>query len=430
MQVHIKTYGCTLNQADSDLMKWVLESDGIAMASQEESDVVVVNTCTVKTPTAQKILHAIERLESSGKRVVVTGCMASANQALIESRAPKASIVTTSNISSITRAVLEAANGRKTVINGHYRKDKLVMFDHDGAVIAKVPVSEGCLSSCGFCETKFARGPLNSFSEDLIVNAVSISARRGAKEIQLTSQDMGAYGIDRKTDIARLMGRLSAIDGDFKIRVGMLNPEHLGRYLDGLINAMQSDRFYKFIHLPVQSGSNRVLQAMKRMYTIEQFDEYAARLRDGVPGITIETDIIVGYPTETWQDFGETLDFVERTKPNVVNMCRFWARPHAPASKLPRLPDSVITERSSALARVVRRTQQRLNDTFVGKELNVLVTEEEERSFNARTDNYKKVIIKKGASNASLGLRVKARIDLASCNVLYGIPVQTLTAVV
>jgi MiaB/RimO family radical SAM methylthiotransferase len=226
------------------------------------------------------------------------------------------------------------------------------------------------------------------------------------------------------------MGRLSAIDGDFKIRVGMLNPEHLGRYLDGLINAMQSDRFYKFIHLPVQSGSNRVLQAMKRMYTIEQFDEYAARLRDGVPGITIETDIIVGYPTETWQDFGETLDFVERTKPNVVNMCRFWARPHAPASKLPRLPDSVITERSSALARVVRRTQQRLNDTFVGKELNVLVTEEEERSFNARADNYKKVIIKKGASNASLGLRVKARIDLASCNVLYGIPVQTLPAVI
>ena len=176
MPVHIKTYGCTLNQADSELMAGLLTDSGVSLASENRSEVVVVNTCTVKTPTQQKILHKIKELESKGKNVVVTGCLASANQALIEKYAPKASIVTTSNIGSITRAVQETILGKKVVINSYSRQDKLALFNGNDSVIAKVPISEGCLSSCSFCETKSARGPLNSFSEDLIVNAVAMSA--------------------------------------------------------------------------------------------------------------------------------------------------------------------------------------------------------------------------------------------------------------
>jgi threonylcarbamoyladenosine tRNA methylthiotransferase CDKAL1 len=371
----------------------------------------------VKTPTQQKILHVLEKLEKQKKKVIVTGCMASANQDLIEKYAPNASIVTTNNIGKIAYAV---NSDERVVFDAYDRVDKLTLFNAQSSVVAKVPVSEGCLSNCNFCETKFARGPLNSFSEDRIINAVAFSVGRGAKEIQLTSQDMGAYGLDRKTNIARLMQRLSGIGGDFKIRVGMLNPEHLGRYMDEFAAALKNDRFYKFVHLPVQSGSNRVLGDMKRRYTIEQFNERVDYLRDNVPGITIETDIIVGYPTERDEDFEMTLDFVRETKPDVVNRCKFWARPHAAASRLKQLPNEVITQRGIELTRVVRRVQKGLNDRCVGRVLDVTITEKEDGSLNARADNYKKVIIKNSASNLSLGMRVPVRIETASSNVLYG----------
>ncbi len=432
MRVYIKTYGCTLNQADSDLMANLLKESGASVVDSEAAaDTVVVNTCTVKTPTEQKILNVIGKLEKSGKRIVVAGCMAGANQDLIEKYAPGASILTTSNVDKIAESVSQAASGGRTVFNDYNRADKLILFrnTHKDAfgdsVIAKVPVSEGCLSSCRFCETKFARGPLNSFSEELIVNAVALSVRRGAKEIQLTSQDMGAYGLDRKTDIAALMEKLAGIEGDFKIRVGMLNPEHLGKYLDRFIEALKSDRFYKFAHLPVQSGSNKVLREMKRMYTIEQFDEYVARLRAEIPRITIETDVIVGYPTETEEDFEQTLGFIRRIRPEVVNRCKFWSRPHAAASSLEQLPNRTIEARSASFTRTVRQVQQNNNDAFVGQTFNVIITEKEERSLNARADNYKKVIIKKGASNAPLGSRVRVKIGSASSNVLYGMPIET-----
>ncbi|MCL5430113.1 MAG: tRNA (N(6)-L-threonylcarbamoyladenosine(37)-C(2))-methylthiotransferase [Candidatus Marsarchaeota archaeon] len=403
----------------------VLNEAGISIAKSEgEADVIVVNTCTVKTPTEQKILNAIEKLEKKGKKIVVSGCMASANQDLIERHAGHASIITTSNIDMIDEAVLDAYDGKRVIFDDYVRKDKLSLFRDSDSIIAKVPVSEGCLSNCGFCGTKFSRGPLNSFSEDLVVNAVAISARRGAREIQLTSQDIGAYGLDRRTNIAMLMDRLAKIEGDFKIRIGMLNPEHLGKYLEGFINALQSDRFYKFVHIPVQSGSDKVLNEMKRAYSIEQFDDHVAKIRDVIPDATIETDVIVGYPTETEEDFEKTLEFIKRTKPNVVNMCKFWARPHTAASKLTQLPNSVITKRSARFARVVRQTQQSINDAFVGNVLTALVTEMDERSFAARADNYKKIIIKRGASNVSLGSTVNVRIGSASCNVLYGIPIE------
>ncbi len=425
MQVHIKTYGCTLNQADSELMEGVLSDDGIGVSSEQDSDVVVVNTCTVKTPTQQKILHKIGELDKKGKKIVVTGCMASANQVLIEKYAPKVSIVTTSNIDSITEAVREAALGNRVVINSYNRQDKLALFSPQESVVAKIPISEGCTSSCGFCETKFARGPLNSFSEDLVVNAIAMSARRGAREVQLTSQDTGAYGLDKKTNIAKLMKRLSALEGDFRVRVGMLNPEHLPEYLEEFLSALQSDRFYRFVHLPVQSGSNNVLKSMKRMYTIEQFNAYVDALRQKIPDITIETDIIVGFPKETDEEFQETLDFVSKTRPNVVNMCRFWARPHAGASKMEQLSANLIAERSAELGRAVRKVQKDLNDAFVGREFDVLVTEREEKSMNCRTDSYKKVIIRERDANENvfIGNKIRVRIESASCNVLYGRPI-------
>jgi tRNA A37 methylthiotransferase MiaB len=217
-------------------MRSILNANGIKTTEKmEDADVVIVNTCTVKKPTEQKILYLLDRLEYKKIKTVVAGCMASANTDLIKRHAPNASIISTSNIDMITEAVMSAYSGKNFIAESYKKADKLQNFIAGNEIIAKIPVSEGCLSTCTFCETKFARGPLNSFSEELILKAIERSVKNGAKEIQLTSQDMGAYGLDRKTNVAMLMHKISEMDGDFKVRIGMLNPDHMHKYINELI---------------------------------------------------------------------------------------------------------------------------------------------------------------------------------------------------
>ena len=420
MRAYIKTYGCTLNQADSEIISSVMERDGIKVTDRDDdADVVIVNTCTVKKATAQKILYSLNNLDNAGRRVIVTGCMAGANQDLIERYAPNASIVTAPNADRIADVALDVVNGKRRVLNKYRKSERLALLEPSKSIIAKIGVNDGCTSSCSFCETKFARGPLNSFSEELTLNAIRNSVKNGAEEVQLTSQDMGAYGIDRKTNIVELMAKIAEIDGDFRVRVGMLNPEHLDRYFDGLVEQLKNaGRFYSFLHLPVQSGSNKVLGEMKRDCRIEEFDTYVKELREHIPEITIETDIIVGFPTETDSDFEKTAEFIKRTKPDVTNISRFGARPHAPASRLEQHESETVNPRSVKLSRIVRSVQHELNDRFIGKRLNLIITESNERSFNGRTQGYKQVVLPKN-DGIRIGSIMDALIKSASANVLY-----------
>ncbi len=421
MKIYIKTYGCTLNQADSNVIESVLKRDGVAIVSKEsDADVIVVNTCTVKKATSQRILYKLNKLDKSGRRLAVTGCMAGANKDLIEKYAPNASIITMPNVERISEIASDVQAGKRNVIDTYQKIDRLSLLEPDNSIIAKIPVSDGCTSSCNFCETKFARGRLNSFPQETILRAIESSVRRGAREIQLTSQDMGAYGTDRNTNIARLMELISMIDGDFKVRIGMLNPDHLHKYFDAFADAMMNDKFYKFVHIPVQSGSNSVISAMRRSCTIEQFDQYAAELRRLIPDITIETDMIVGFPTETDSDFNDTVDFIKRTKPDVTNISKFAARPHAPASSMRQNAIETINERSNALSRAVRSVQHEINDRFIGKKLDVIITESNDKSFNGRNMNYKQVVVaRRPGVEMQIGSTHNLLINSASANVLY-----------
>ena len=421
MRVCIKTYGCTLNQADSGIMKSMLEENGVTMTDRmEDADVAVVNTCTVKSITAQKILYQLGKMQKAGKKTVVAGCMVSANRGMIERYAPSASMVDTSNVGRIAEVVEHLQNGRRMVVEGYAKVDKIVLFKANCGIIAKIPINEGCTSNCSFCETKFARGPLNSFSEERILDAVAQSAMMGAKEIQLTSQDVGAYGIDSGTDIATLMGRIAQLKGDFKVRVGMINPEHLHRCFDGFAKELKGEKFYRFAHIPVQSGSNKVLADMGRKGTVEEFDGYVKELRKKVPGVTIETDLIAGFPTESEDHFKETVDFVRRTRPEVTNISRFGARPHARASKMRQQSTETINRRSVALSRAVRQVQHEINDKFIGKRFDVIVTESNEKSLNGRNGSYRQVVIgRNDAKGIVIGERVDALVNAASANVFY-----------
>ena len=341
-KVVIETYGCTLNQADSRIMGNLLKKNGYEVEYGrylKDADYIIINTCTVKTPTENKILYRLSKLRNLGKKLIVAGCLVSADKEKVVKLVPEASILTTSNVQDIVDVIESIKIGRNVIDDKYKRSEKLAYGIDNDSIIARIPISEGCLSNCTFCETKFARGPLNSFSEELILKAVENAVSNGAKEIELTSQDVGAYGLDRKTNIAELLQKVSDLDGEFMIRVGMLNPEHLHRYFDSLIEAYKSKKVYKFFHLPVQSGSDKILKDMGRRYTVDEFKSYVNEIRKKLSA-TIATDVIVGYPTESEEDFEKSIELLGEIKPEVVNISKFGARPHAPASKLKQLDEA------------------------------------------------------------------------------------------
>ena len=214
------------------------------------------------------------------------------------------------------------------------------------STIEIVPISQGCLSYCSFCKTKHARGNLFSYSEKDIVRHISNAVKNGAKEIWLTSQDSSAYGLDISTNLARLLKRIVSIPRDFKLRVGMANPDYFKLFLDDFIEVLKNEKIFKFVHIPVQSGNNQVLKDMKRNYTVEDYKQIIDKIKKEIPSVTISTDIICGFPTETKEQFNDTLNLVKEIKPDIINIPRFWPRPGTVAARLKQIDGGEIKRRT------------------------------------------------------------------------------------
>jgi MiaB-like tRNA modifying enzyme len=413
--VFLETYGCTLNQSDSDVIRNILETHGYSIAQDESSaDVVIINTCTVKGATENKIITRIESLVKRKKPVVIAGCM-SANEKLIKRIAPSAPIVGTISISHIADAVRDALNGVGAIYKS--REDKAMIFRPSSAPIMRIPICEGCTSNCYFCQTKIARPFLFSYKPKTIARWVENAIENGAKEIQLTAMDSGVYGIDLGTNLAELLKNICAIDGEFRVRLGMINPQHAKRLGDDLINALMHEKMYKFLHVPVQTGSEDVCRAMNRQHTVADFVEVVKNAREKISDITIATDIIVGYPTETDEDFEKTIKLIKVVKPDIVNISKFSPREGTVAKKLKQLPTQVIAKRSRELTTLVKEIAREKNKALIGKYYNVLVTEKQ-KNFTGRTMSYKQVVLRN--FKGSLGEFVKVEIEDANHGSLFG----------
>jgi MiaB/RimO family radical SAM methylthiotransferase len=218
-----------------------------------------------------------------------------------------------------------------------------------------------------------ARGRLYSYPEEEIVAAIESALSDGVRQVWLTSQDCAAYGMDRGTSLPRLLRRIGAIPGDFRIRVGMANPDFMKLFVDEFADALADPRFYRFAHIPVQSGSDRVLAEMARDYTAEDFRRICDRLRTRLPGITVATDIIAGFPTETDADFAATLDLLRDTAPPVVNRSRYSPRPGTRAARLTPLPSRTVSQRSRELLESARRINRQQLAAYVGWKGEVVV---------------------------------------------------------
>ncbi len=380
-----------MNQADSDIMRGLI-SKYFELSDVENADVVVINSCGVIEYTERKIIRRMKELKSLGKKIVLAGCLSRISKEAVELAD---SVVSPDNLDKI----VDAINSNSKVLFIERRGiDKAKLHDvkcrlRENA-IAIVSISEGCLGSCSFCATRIARGRLKSFSIDAIVNEVKKAVEMGFKEIQLTSQDTGAYGLDMgEYKLPELLNRISKIDGDFRVRVGMMNPHHAAKILDDLINSFSNDKIYKFIHVPVQSGDNKVLEHMKRNHTVEDFVEVVDRFRKEFDDVMVSTDIIVGYPTESEESFWKSYELIKNVKPDIVNITRFSPRPNTPASKLRDIPGWIKKERSRILTKLCREIGYENNKKFIGKRFRVLITKHGKNgTMLSRTNSYRPVV--------------------------------------
>ncbi len=417
MRVYIETYGCATNQADTDIIRGILRGKYQLVESEVNADVCIINTCGVIDFTERKILRRIKKLKGTGKKVIAAGCLSRISRRKLSEFCD--GLISPDNIHRIDEMVEIVEKGGRAEFLKVQSVDKAEMCRikerKSESAIAIVSISEGCTGKCSYCATKIARGRLRSFSIDSIVREIELAIRSGYREIQLTSQDTGAYGMDRGSSLPELLDRISQIDGEFRVRVGMMNPKHAVEMLDDLLNAFESEKVYKFLHIPVQSGDDRILEDMRRDHTAGDYEAVVREFRKHFDDVVISTDIIVGFPTESQESFWKSYELIERTRPDIVNITRYSPRRGTPAFRLGDLPDWVKKERSRKLTDLTKKVGLENNMRFVGKNARVLITRHGKNgTFLSRMDSYRPVIVERG----EIGNFVDVKIYRAEFNYL------------
>ena len=395
-RVYIEAYGCSANLADSEMVQGLLVRAGHTIIGEPGgADASVVLSCTVKTPTQRKIEKRIRQLHLSGRPLIVAGCMPKAQRDLVVEIAPGASLMGPDNIREVVGVVEAAIEGVSSeALEGGSPDRTCLPRARENPVIHIAPIASGCLGSCTYCIVKRARGELTSFPADAIIDDARSALESGCREIWVTAEDTAAY---RWGDVGLpgLLEGLSGLPGRFFIRVGMMTPNQAMPILDSLIEAYSSDRVFKFVHIPVQAGSDEVLKRMGRRYTVDDYRALAWRFRDELPLVSISTDIICGFPGETEDQFDDSLRLVEETKPNVLNISRFWSRPGTVAASMEgQLHGRVTKERSRRLTELWKEMSMESNLRWVGWEGEAVIDEVgRSGGMVARNIAYKPVVI-------------------------------------
>jgi threonylcarbamoyladenosine tRNA methylthiotransferase CDKAL1 len=388
VKVRVEAYGCTMNQGEGVILEKKLESLGYEVVrSAEDADLVVLNTCTVIRPTEMKMIKRMKEISKQGKHIIVSGCMAAVQPDQIKETVPDALIIPPFEYDSFSPLVTDVFG------NGTFTR----ILEPD-IVTAIVPIAQGCLGSCTYCITRIARGKLRSYSMESIVRNCKESIAQGARELLITAQDTACYGLDQGHNLGELITSISDIPGRFRMRIGMMNPDNLQKVVRHLIPAWESEKVYKFLHLPVQSGSNTVLGAMGRHYTLDDFKLQVTRFRRRFRNLTLSTDVITGFPGETDKDHRMSVGLIEDIGPNIVNVTRYSPRPGTTAARAKnQIPGWVSKERSRELTHLRFRISRSINIGKEGDREDVLITEKgKDDTYIGRTMSYTPVVVEEG----------------------------------
>jgi len=423
MNVYLEVYGCSANQSDAEIISGLLEKEGFKLVkTSEKSDINIICTCTVKVPTSQRMMYRIKELSRYNKPLIVAGCMPAVERSIIENINSKASLLGPNSIQNVVDVVRKTLEGKKIVCLEDVQKPKLCLPKiRKNSIINILQISKGCVwQKCTYCVVKLARGKLRNYPPELILKEVKKSLKDGCREIWLTSQDNAAYN-NNGLRLPDLIHMISKIEGRFFVRVGMMNPLFLRDIENELIKGYKSEKIFKFLHLPVESGSNSVLKDMRRGYTVENFLTTVKKFRKAFPMLTLATDVIVGFPGETERDFERTVGLIENVKPDIVNISKFGIRPGTDAANMEQLPNDTIKRRSKQLSEVVRRIQLEKNEKWLEWSGEILIDEVGRKGgLMGRNFAYKPVVVRDG----KLGNFIKVKIIDTKRTYLVGNPLD------
>ncbi|XKL63906.1 hypothetical protein PGB90_006270 [Kerria lacca] len=431
--IYIKTWGCSHNISDSEYMAGQLQSYGYKLTDDKKAaDLWLLNSCTVKNPAEDHFRNDIAEAQKLGKYIVVAGC--------VPQGGPKTkflkglSVIGVQQIDRVVEVVEETLKGNSVRLFSQKKQDgkKIGGASLDlpkirrNRLIEIIPINTGCLNQCTYCKTKHARGALGSYLPDEIISRAQQSFKEGVVELWLTSEDTGTYGRDIGSSLPELLWKLvDIIPERCMMRIGMTNPPYILEHLDEIAKILSHPRVYSFLHIPVQSGSDSVLSAMKREYLRSEFEEVVDTLRQKIPGITIATDIICGFPTETEEDFQETLELCDKYKFPTLFINQFYPRPGTPAAKMQKIPANTVKERTKRLTTLFHSYET--YSSKIGEIEDVLVTEEahDGQHYVAHNKYYEQVLVPKYPNLIGQYIKVKILSTKKYCLISEPIDVKT-----
>uniref|UniRef100_T1J4Q2 tRNA-t(6)A37 methylthiotransferase n=1 Tax=Strigamia maritima TaxID=126957 RepID=T1J4Q2_STRMM len=397
-RVYVKTWGCSHNNSDSEYMAGQLAAND----DKKEADLWLLNSCTVKNPAEDHLKNEINLAKKLQKSVVIAGCVSQA--------APNSqflyglSIVGVQQIDRVVEVVEETLKGNSVRLLSQKKENGkkcggaslLLPKIRKNPLIEIIPINTGCLNQCTYCKTKHARGNLGSYSIQEIVERAQQAFSEGVVEIWLTSEDTGAYGRDIGVTLPDLLWQLvKVIPVGCMLRLGMTNPPYILDHLEEMSKIFALPCVYGFLHVPVQSGSDQVLSDMKREYFVSDFEKVVDFLKEKVPGITIATDIICGFPTETEEDFEGTVQLIEKYKFPSLFINQFYPRPNTPAAKMPRIATQIVKQRTKRLSRIFEHVLPYTDR--LGSIQHVLITEvaHDKKHYVGHNKYYEQILLRK-----------------------------------
>ena len=428
MQRHyyIKTYGCQMNVHESEKLAGMLKSLNYEeTTNMADADVIVFNTCCIRDAAEQKVLGnigAVKKLKKQNPNLIVAvcGCMAQEDgrKELFKEKYPHVSIVFGTHNLHMFKDYLIKFNATKQKIYDVWESEKEINEDVDmyrtSNNNAWVNIMYGCNNFCTYCIVPYVRGRERSRAMNDIVSEVKSLISEGYKYITLLGQNVNSYGNDFKdgTNFAKLLKTLAKLDGDFRIKFMTSHPKDL---TDEVINTIATEpKLSKVIHLPVQSGSNRILKLMNRNYTVEHYKTLIKKIKEQVPNYFISTDIIVGFPHETEEDFMETYNLVNEVKYGGVFGFMYSPRTGTIAEKMDeQVPQEIKNERVNRLLALSKQIIKEQNQQLIGKTMECLVESKTDDGYLATLDNGKNVII---TSNKNLTLPTFKNVKINSIN--------------
>lgn len=399
-KIYVKTWGCSHNNSDGEYLSGILYNDGYFLVNEDDkhhADLWILNGCTVKNPSEDNFKNFITSAISNNIKIVLAGCIPQAdkNNEIYKNY----SIIGINQLDRVSEVVEETIKGNvvqllKKTGNGGNKLDLPKIRKNN--LIEIIPINTGCLNNCTYCKTKFARGNLNSYPMENILKRISNVINEGVTEIWLTSEDTGTYGRDINTNITVLLDNiLNTISSNVMIRLGMTNPPYIIEHIDSIIKILQHQNIYSFLHLPVQSGSNKVLNHMQRYYTKEDFCFLIDKLIEVIPDIHIATDIICGFPTETEEDFLETIELLKKYNFITVNISQFYPRRGTIASEIKQLDTYTKKNRTRVASEFIHSYNP--YEKYIGQIFNVLCTEISAKNnyYVAHNKYYHQILVPK-----------------------------------